>query len=130
MRLNDEESRLTLAIDELERQRRRTLRESILNAIEKQTVENIARWGDQEGQTMVVALAEETGEVARAVLSYDYRPAEFDELEAFELTVRIEREAIQTAAVCVELARVAADEGERLKAEVERQKAEAERVAE
>jgi NTP pyrophosphatase (non-canonical NTP hydrolase) len=91
--------------------RRYTLRHDVLRRINMQIGHNLAKWGeDTDGITLVAVMTEEAGEVARAVLEFNHRALSVGQLRSLEMAKQIAREAIQLAAVCVEIARVAEDE--------------------
>ena len=102
--------------------RRYTLRQKVLNRIDSQVAHNLAKWGeDQDALTLVAVIAEETGEVARAVLEFNHRGDDVGPLRSLQLVEQIAKEAIQLAAVCVEIARVGEDEATRLEAKIQRE---------
>ena len=62
---------------------------------------NIDRWGLQDRETLVLAMQEELGELAQAVLEHEHEDGEYD---------RIGDELDDLAALCVQLDRRLADE--------------------
>ncbi len=68
----------------------------------RQREKNLAKWGPQGAERLVVALTQEIGEVARAVLEMvtATSPA-----AALKWRKRAQAEAVDVAAVCAELSR-------------------------
>jgi NTP pyrophosphatase (non-canonical NTP hydrolase) len=67
---------------------------TITTLFEERAKENIAEWGVQELETLVLAIAEETGEVAQALLQYLHEDGRRQ---------RIIDEAVDLGALCIQL---------------------------
>ena len=63
-------------------------------ALANQAEENIAKWGHQDLATLALALAEEAGEVAQAVLKHAHEQGSLK---------RVREEAVDAGAVCVQI---------------------------
>lgn len=91
-------------------QRHMTLPKSygvVLRRINSQIGHNLAKWGDdKELLILLPVLMEEVGEIARGVLEYSAVDLTESPLRKGAEAHKAAQEAIQAAAVCVELAKV------------------------
>lgn len=62
-------------------------------ALAEKAIENVAKWGRQDKSILALAMAEEMGEVARAVLKYKHADQMW----------RIYQEAIDLGALCLQM---------------------------
>lgn len=66
----------------------------LVRAFADQAAKNLAKWGNQDMETLCLAIAEETGELAQAVLQARHEGGDPD---------RIRQEAIDLVALCAQM---------------------------
>jgi NTP pyrophosphatase (non-canonical NTP hydrolase) len=78
----------------MKRQRNGRTLDRLVRAFADQAEKNLAKWGKQEMETLCLCIAEETGELAQAVLQARHDGGDPD---------RIRREAIDLGALCAQM---------------------------
>ena len=78
----------------MKRQRNGRTLDRLVRAFADQAAKNLAKWGNQDMETLCLAIAEETGELAQAILQARHEGGDPD---------RIRQEAIDLGALCAQM---------------------------